>query len=65
MYNDFNDISVFFFFGATSYCAINLTRQTHIYLHKPWVGMNEMFLIKEKKKSIHAHDEASKPFFIE
>ena len=57
-----------FFFGATFYHAINLARQTH---NKPWIGMNEMFLIKGKKKkkkrrkSIRAHDEASKPFFIE
>ena len=36
-----------FFFGATFYHAINLARQTH---NKPWIGMNEMFLIKGKKK---------------
>ena len=64
MCNDSNDIQ--FFFGATFYHAINLARQTH---NKPWIGMNEMFLIKGKKKkkrkSIRAHDEASKPFFIE
>ena len=44
-----------FFFGATFYHAINLARQTH---NKPWIGMNEMFLIKGKKKkkeSLYVH----------
>ena len=44
-----------FFFGATFYHAINLARQTH---NKPWIGMNEMFLIEGKKKkkgSLYVH----------